>query len=156
MSVLRDATIIDLVEEYGIIDPFHVDQLQPASYDVVLGALPRNAKTVLLSPGRHILASTLERVRMPDHIVGRLEGKSTWARKGLIVHTAGFVDPGFRGQLVLEITNLSGETITLKYGDRIAQICFMEMDGPAERPYGHKDLKSHYQDQEGVTPAHGD
>lgn len=154
MSVLRDATIVDLVED-GLIDPFTIDQLQPASYDMKLGALPGDKVMYLLGPREFILASTLERVRMPDNLVGRIEGKSTWARRGVIVHTAGFVDPGFRGQLVLEITNLSPKPVWLHIGERICQIAFHEMDGPAERPYGHHQLNSHYQDQEGVTPAHG-
>lgn len=153
MSVLRDASIVDLVED-GLIDPFTVGQLQPASYDLKLGALEGfNTKHVILGPQQFMLGSTLERVRIPDNIVGRLEGKSSLARQGLIIHTAGFIDPGFRGQLVLEITNLSGKPVMLEIGQLIAQIAFFEMDGPVERPYGHPDLGSHYQDQEGPTPS---
>jgi len=86
-------------------------------------------------------------------IVGRIEGKSSLARKGLIVHTAGFVDPGFNGQLVLEITNLSDEIFILKPGMRIAQIAFQFLDKPASKPYGHPELGSHYQDQVGVVES---
>lgn len=152
MSVLRDASIIDRVED-GLIDPFKLEQLQPASYDMTLGALPYDEPVWKLRPGEFILASTLERVVMPEDLVGRMEGKSTWARRGVIIHTAGFVDPGFRGQLVLEITNLGGSDVLLKIGDRICQIAFHELDGPAERPYGHDQLGSHYQDQKGITRA---
>lgn len=90
---------------------------------------------------------------MPSVLCGRVEGKSSWARQGLIVHAAGFVDPGFRGQLTLELFNMSAEYIPLEYGAPIAQISFDFMDWPAQRPYGHPELRSRYQGQIGPTPA---
>jgi dCTP deaminase len=151
MSVLSDTTI-ERYALYGLITPFSRDQLQPASYDVLLGQLPNTTnKTKTIMPGEFMLASTVEYVNLPANIVGRIEGKSSLARKGLIIHTAGFVDPGFRGQLTLEITNLSQNDLTLKVGDRIAQIAFSFLDEAAARPYGTPGLGSHYQDQVGIV-----
>jgi dCTP deaminase len=87
-------------------------------------------------------------------VVARIEGKSSLGRLGLIVHaTAGFVDPGFRGQLTLEITNLTRVPIILWPGKPIAQLSFMALDRPAERPYGHPDLGSHYAGQSQATES---
>ena len=83
-----------------------------------------------------------------------MEGKSSLGRLGLIVHaTAGFVDPGFKGTLTLEITNLTRVPIKLWAGKPIAQLSFMALDRPAERPYGHPDLGSHYQGQLEATES---
>jgi dCTP deaminase len=108
----------------------------------------------VIHPGEFVLGRTLEWVKLPDDIVARIEGKSSLGRLGLIVHaTAGFVDPGFEGTLTLEITNLTRVPIKL-YADRpIAQLSFMALDRPAERPYGHPDLGSHYQGQVEATAS---
>lgn len=151
--ILSDASIDEYVTRFSLIEPFRRKQLQPASYDLTLGELPGGLRK--LEPGQFILASTLERVNIPAHVVGRIEGKSSWARKGLIIHTAGFVDPGFRGQLTLEMTNLSDTPVPLKVGVLIAQIAFQLLDKPAARPYGHPELGSHYQNQEGITDSRG-
>jgi len=79
---------------------------------------------------------------------------SSLGRLGLIVHaTAGFVDPGFKGTLTLEITNLTRVPIILWPGKPIAQLSFMALDRPAERPYGHPDLGSHYHGQVEATES---
>jgi hypothetical protein len=79
---------------------------------------------------------------------------SSLGRLGLIVHaTAGFVDPGFTGTLTLEITNLTRVPIKLYAGKPIAQLSFMALDAPAQRPYGHRDLGSHYQGQLDATES---
>jgi deoxycytidine triphosphate deaminase len=79
---------------------------------------------------------------------------SSLGRLGLIVHaTAGFVDPGFKGTLTLEITNLTRVPIVLWPGKPIAQLSFMALDRPAERPYGHPDLGSHYHGQVEATES---
>jgi deoxycytidine triphosphate deaminase len=79
---------------------------------------------------------------------------SSLGRLGLIVHaTAGFVDPGFRGSLTLEITNFNSVPIVLRPGLPIAQLSFMALDRPAERPYGHPDLGSHYHGQVEATES---
>jgi dCTP deaminase len=113
-----------------------------------------DGKPFVIHPGEFVLGRTLEWVRLPDDIVARIEGKSSLGRLGLIVHaTAGFVDPGFEGTLTLEITNLTRVPIKL-YADRpIAQLSFMALDRPAERPYGHPDLGSHYQGQVEATAS---
>ena len=75
-------------------------------------------------------------------------------RLGLIVHaTAGFVDPGFHGSLTLEITNFNSVPIVLRPGLPIAQLSFMALDRPAERPYGHPELGSHYHGQTEATES---
>jgi dCTP deaminase len=108
----------------------------------------------VLVPGVFTLATTLERVKMPVDLVARVEGKSSLGRLGLIIHaTAGFVDPGFRGNITLEMMNLGPRPIALKIGMRICQLSFEKVDGRVERPYGHPDLKSKYQGQTGVTES---
>ena len=100
----------------------------------------------VIHPGEFALGRTQEHVEIPDDIVARIEGKSSLGRLGLIVHaTAGFVDPGFKGTLTLEITNLTRVPIKLYAGLPIAQLSFMTLDAPAERPYGSPELGSHYQ-----------
>lgn len=107
-----------------------------------------------MGPGAFWLGSTVEKVHIPTDLVAQVNGKSSWARKGLIVHTtAGFVDPGFRGQITLELKNVSGGPLLLTAGTPICQLVFTQLTSPAERPYGTPGLRSHYQGQSGVTPA---
>jgi len=177
-SVLSDGTIRRLVEEGRIkIDPWDPAMVQPASVDVRLGGSFRvfhnhrvvaidlkdppkgltehvQADDFVVHPGEFVLGNTLERVTLPDDIVSRVEGKSSLGRLGLIVHaTAGFVDPGWEGTLTLEITNLTRVPIRLHAGLPIAQLSFMALDRPAERPYGHPDLGSHYHGQTAATES---
>jgi dCTP deaminase len=180
-SVLSDGTIRRLVEEGRItIDPWDAGMVQPASVDLRLGrsfrvfhnhklpaidlAEPPQGVTELVEidadqsfvihPGEFVLGTTEEWVELPDDIVARIEGKSSLGRLGLIVHaTAGFVDPGFKGTLTLEITNLTRVPIKLYAGIAIAQLSFMALDQPAERPYGSPELGSHYQGQVAATES---
>jgi dCTP deaminase len=93
-------------------------------------------------------------VTLPDDVVGRLEGKSSLGRVGLIVHsTAGFVDAGWNGNLTLELTNLAPLPIELFPGMRIAQISFLRMTEAADRPYGTPGLGSKYQGQSRPTAS---
>lgn len=163
------------------IEPFSINQLQPASVDLHLGntfveyddtwlqlpidpmeQLPSNEvieyvvdsddRSILIGPGEFLLAHTIETVTLGAQFAARIEGKSTLGRLGLIVHsTAGFVDPGFSGQLTLEMTNLNKRPIILRPGMRIAQLSIMKLDRPARRLYGHPALNSHYQGQTGAT-----
>jgi dCTP deaminase len=111
----------------------------------------------ILDPGVFTLATTLERVKIPNNLVARVEGKSSLARLGLLVHvTAGFIDPGFHGTITLEMMNLSPRPIDLTVGMRICQLSFSRVDGRVERPYGHPALRSKYQGQQGVTEARPD
>ncbi|HEX7095899.1 MAG TPA: dCTP deaminase [Acidimicrobiales bacterium] len=108
----------------------------------------------ILHPGEFVLGSTLERVALPDDLVGRLEGKSSLGRLGLLIHsTAGFVDAGWDGQLTLELSNVASLPITLYAGMKIGQISFMRMTTPADRPYGSGELGSKYQGQRGPRPS---
>ena len=180
-SVLSDATIRELIESRRIvIDPFDPAMVQPASVDIRLGGSFRvfhnhRIKSIDLSdpprdltehveipdggefvihPGEFVLGRTVELLELPDDIVSRIEGKSSIGRMGLVVHaTAGFVDPGFRGTLTLEITNFNSVPIVLRPGLPIAQLSFMALDRPAERPYGHPELGSHYYGQVDATES---
>jgi dCTP deaminase len=180
-SVLSDGTIRRLVAEGRVrIDPFDDTMVQPASVDLRLGPSfrvfhnhritaidladpPRNLtehvevdedESFVIHPGEFVLGRTQEHVELPDDVVARIEGKSSLGRLGLIVHaTAGFVDPGFKGTLTLEITNLTRVPIILWPGKPIAQLSFMALDQPAERPYGHPDLGSHYHGQVEATES---
>jgi dCTP deaminase len=89
-----------------------------------------------LHPGEFVLASTLEWFKLPDDLAGRIEGRSSWGRRGLLVHaTAGFVDPGFAGVLTFELSNVSRLPIELKPGLRIGQVCFFHMSTRCLIPY---------------------
>jgi dCTP deaminase len=180
-SVLSDGTIRRLVDE-GVIklDPWDPGMVQPASVDLRLGASFRvfhnfrvesidlaapptnltehvavpDGESFVIHPGEFVLGRTQEWVELPDDLVARIEGKSSLGRLGLIVHaTAGFVDPGWRGTLTLEITNLTRVPIVLWPGKPIAQLSFMTLDAPAERPYGHPELGSHYHGQVDATES---
>ncbi len=108
----------------------------------------------MLHPGEFVLGSTLEHVEMPDDLVARLEGKSSLGRIGLLIHsTAGYVDPGWKGHLTLELSNVSNLPITLYYRMRIGQISFLRLTTPAEHLYGDKELGSKYQSQTGPTAS---
>jgi dCTP deaminase len=180
-SVLSDGTIRRLVQDGTItIDPWDPALIQPASIDLRLGNSfrvfhnhrasaidlrepPKNLTEPLviaddepfvIHPGEFCLGTTLEHVGLPNNIVARIEGKSSLGRLGLIVHaTAGFCDPGWQGMLTLELNNLTRVPIKLWAGLPIAQLSFMTLDAPAERPYGHADLGSHYQGQVAATES---
>ena len=97
-----------------------------------------------------MLGATLERISLPDDLVARLDGKSSLGRLGLQVHsTAGLADPGFTGQITLELSNMTRLPISLYPGMRIAQLVFEMLSTPADRPYGHGGLGSKYQGQSG-------
>ena len=102
----------------------------------------------MLLPGEFVLGSTLEHVEVPDDLVARLEGKSSLGRIGLLIHsTAGYVDPGWKGHLTLELSNVSSLPVTLYHRMKIGQISFLELSTPAERVYGSAELGSKYQGQ---------
>lgn len=121
----------------------------------VLPPVPHDATVAyILEPGVFTLATTIERVKIPNNLVARVEGKSSLARLGLLVHvTAGFIDPGFSGNITLEMVNLSPRPIDLVVGMRICQLSFDRVDGRVERPYGHPGLRSKYQGQAGTTES---
>ena len=179
-SVLSDGTIRRLVAEGRVrIEPWDDAMVQPASVDLRLGgsfrvfhnhriaaidlADPPTNLTELVTPPTAIRSSSTPASsssgapRSPSRCPttwSRVSRASQFGRLGLIVHaTAGFVDPGFKGTLTLEITNLTRVPIILWPGKPIAQLSFMTLDRPAERPYGHPDLGSHYQSQVDATES---
>jgi dCTP deaminase len=108
----------------------------------------------ILHPGEFVLASTTEHFEVPAHLVARLEGKSSLGRVGLVIHsTAGYVDPGWKGRLTLELTNIARLPIRLYRGMKIGQISFLRLTTPAERLYGTSTLGSKYQGQTGPTAS---
>ena len=108
----------------------------------------------MLHPGEFVLGSTLERIAVPDDLVGRVEGKSSLGRLGLLIHsTAGFIDAGFDGHITLELANVASLPITLYPGMKIGQVSFMQMTTPADRPYGQGAAGSKYHGQRGPTPS---
>jgi len=179
--VLSDRTIKAEIEAGRIVvEPYEEGMVQPSSVDVRVDRRFRvfhnarypyidvrqpmeglteavevsDAEPFILHPGEFVLGQTLERVRLPDDIVARLEGKSSLGRLGLLIHsTAGFVDSGFEGNLTLELSNVANLPVTIYYGMPIGQISFMRMDSPVERPYGSRKAGSKYQGQAEPTPS---
>ena len=163
-----------------IIEPLDFGDVQPASVDVHLSdkiLVFRNSRRpyidvrkdvsdltemvairddapFILHPGEFVLGSTIEDIGLPNDLVARLEGKSSLGRIGLLIHsTAGYVDPGWRGRLTLELSNVNNLPITLYSGMPIGQISFTRLSGPAIRPYGSAQLGSKYQGQSEPTPS---
>jgi len=163
-----------------VVDPFDPSMIQPSSIDVRLDRwfrvfenhryphidpsteqadLTRLVETVgdepfILHPGEFVLGSTYEIVTLPDDLAGRLEGKSSLGRLGLLTHsTAGFIDPGFSGHVTLELSNVATLPITLYPGMKIGQLCLLRLSSPAEFPYGSSSVGSRYQGQRGPTPS---
>lgn len=107
-----------------------------------------------LPPGMFVLGATFERVRMPVHLAGRVEGKSSIGRLGLAIHaTAGFIDPGFVGTITLELSNVNGCPIRLHPGMKICQLALLRMDAPPQAPYGSARNRNHYQQQHKPTAS---
>jgi dCTP deaminase len=179
--VLSDRTIRRHIAEGRIeIDPFDEALVQPSSVDVRVDRYFRvfhNARypyidvkqpqedltelvevdgetPFILHPGEFVLGSTLERIRLPDDLVARLEGKSSLGRLGLLIHsTAGFIDPGWDGHVTLELSNVANLPITIYHAMKIGQISFVQLSEPAETPYGAEGIGSKYQGQRGPTPS---
>ena len=118
------------------------------------GAAEPPASRSCCIPGEFVLGSTLELCTLPDDLAGRLEGKSSLGRLGLLTHsTAGFIDPGFSGHITLELSNVANLPITLWPGMKIGQLCLLRLTSPAEHPYGSAKAGSKYQGQRGPTPS---
>ena len=179
--VLSDRTIREeLAKGRIVIDPLNQADIQPASVDLRLDrkllvfthsrrphidvkkGLDDLTEIIeidddtpfILHPGEFVLGSTLEHIELPDDLVARLEGKSSLGRIGLVIHsTAGFVDPGWKGHLTLELSNLARLPITLYYGMKIGQISYLRLTTPADRLYGSEGLGSKYQGQTEPTAS---
>jgi len=180
--VLSDRTIKDEIAKGRIIiEPLIPDCIQPASVDLhldkkLLVFKPQRHPAYIdvrrsldhlnepveldeddaffLGPGEFVLVSTLESITLPDDVVGRLEGKSSLGRIGLLIHsTAGYVDPGWQGNLTIELSNVAKLPITLYYKMKIGQISFLRLTSPVDRLYGAAELGSKYQGQTEPTAS---
>jgi len=148
--ILSAQTIRRYCEEHDLISPFHERTkyegmtfgLSSAGYDVrVEFALNSIFSYRVLNPGDFILASTIERFKMPNDLIASVADKSSWARRGLAVQNT-IIEPGWAGWLTLELTNHGRETLRIEKGMAIAQIVFQRLDFPTDQPYEGK-----YQDQ---------
>ncbi len=136
------------VEGRAFIDPTK-DSLQD-----LMGTIEvEDGKPFFLRPGEFVLGTTIETIKLPEDLVARVDGRSSLGRLGVIVHaTAGYVDPGFCGQITLELSNINHVPIALYPGMRICQISFYTLTSPAETPY-YKKEGSKYQNQKGPTAS---
>ncbi len=131
----------------------HIDPAV-AQEDLTVMVEPDGDEPFILHPGEFVLGSTLEVITLANDLAGRLEGKSSLGRLGLLTHsTAGFIDPGFSGHVTLELSNVANLPIKLHPGMKIGQICVLQLSSPAEHPYGSSVYGSRYQDQRGPTPS---
>ena len=134
--------------KYSVIDP---SIEQP---DLTREVIAEGDEPFILHPGEFVLASTYEVITLPDDIAGRLEGKSSLGRLGLLTHsTAGFIDPGFSGHITLELSNVANLPVKLYPGMKIGQLCLIKLSSPAEHPYGSEKYGSRYQGQRGPTAS---
>jgi dCTP deaminase len=134
--------------KYSVIDP-SIEQSE-----LTREVIAEDDEAFILHPGEFVLASTYEIITLPDDIAGRLEGKSSLGRLGLLTHsTAGFIDPGFSGHITLELSNVANLPVKLYPGMKIGQLCLIKLSSPAEHPYGSAIYASRYQGQRGPTPS---
>jgi dCTP deaminase len=175
MATLPDHRIKTLVEDGLVgIDPYNESNVEPASVDLRLSdsfietvetgqvidtrepdthsTREFTAQSITLEPGEEILAATKEYISIPDFLEAEVTGRSSLGRLFVEVHkTAGFCDPGFEGQITLEIQNHNANPVMLYEGQRVCQIIFRQLRSRAERPYGHDG--SQYQGQTGATDS---
>lgn len=179
--LLSDRDILAEIESGRVrLDPYEPSMIQPSSIDVRLDKFFRvfdnhkyaaidpaveqpeltrlvetkSGEPFILHPGEFVLGSTYESVGLPDDIAARLEGKSSLGRLGLLTHsTAGFIDPGFEGNVTLELSNTATLPINLWPGMKIGQLCFFRLSSPAENPYGSATYGSRYRGQRGPTAS---
>jgi len=179
--LLSDRDILAQIESGRVVlDPYDPAMIQPSSIDVRLDKFFRifdnhkyaaidpaveqpeltrlveveAGKPFVLHPGEFVLGSTYESVSLPDDVAARLEGKSSLGRLGLLTHsTAGFIDPGFDGNVTLELSNTATLPINLWPGMKIGQLCFFQLSSPAVNPYGSEKYGSRYRGQRGPTAS---
>ncbi|MDE7055552.1 MAG: dCTP deaminase [Oscillospiraceae bacterium] len=166
--ILSDKNILSRLERGDLsITPLEEGQIQPASVDIRLGDTfsviedspsgvitldeeitykPLRSDTYVLLPGQFILATTMEYFILPNDLTAFVEGRSSLGRMGLFIQNAGWVDPGFQGEITLELFNANRCAIKLQTGRRVGQLVFAQMDSEALRPYRGK-----YQGQRGAT-----
>lgn len=166
--ILSDKTIFRMLEEKAlVIEPLTKEQVQPASVDIRLGntfSIVDDSPTGMISlsseikyktitadkyiilPGQFVLATTMEFFELPDDLTAFVEGRSSLGRMGLFIQNAGWVDPGFKGEITLELFNANRCAIELQAGRRVGQLVFAKLDEHALNPYDGK-----YQGQRGAT-----
>lgn len=166
--VISDKTIKRYLQEGKlIIDPIEKGQIQPASVDLRLGNhflkvdennvecmtldsqiryIEFKSDEVIIPPHSFLLATTMEYIKLPNNLTAFVEGRSSIGRIGLFIQNAGWVDPGFEGEITLELFNASRLPIRLKAGRRLCQLVFAQLDQEAEEPYRGK-----YQGQRSAT-----
>lgn len=166
--ILSDKTILKMLDEKSlVIEPVTKEQIQPASVDIRLGNTfsivddtpsgiitldssisykTITTDTYLILPGQFVLATTMEYFELPNDLTAFVEGRSSLGRMGLFIQNAGWVDPGFKGEITLELFNANRCAIELKAGRRVGQLVFAQMDDHALNPYNGK-----YQGQKGAT-----
>jgi len=166
--ILSDKTLKRMMAEGTLTcEPLEENSIQPASIDCRLGnhflvVEDRNmhlidlnseieyrsieSDSITIPANSFLLATTMEYVKLPDDLTAFVEGRSSIGRMGLFIQNAGWVDPGFEGQITLELYNANSLPIKLEAGRRICQLVFCKMDQVAESPYRGK-----YQGQRGTT-----
>ena len=166
--ILSDKTLMKMLDEHILIaDPIEIEQIQPASIDIRIGNTYSivedsssgiidlddeitykqiTAEKYILLPGQFVLATTMEYFELPDNLTAFVEGRSSLGRIGLFIQNAGWVDPGFKGEITLELFNANRCAIELSTGRRVGQLVFAQLDNNALNPYRGK-----YQGQRGAT-----
>ncbi len=141
--------------EFGVLNTRKLDIVDTKSMERYSNYMKKEKHSaeegVIVHPGEFILGTTLETVKCPSNLVARVEGRSSYGRLGIIVHaTAGYIDPGFKGDITLEIQNLGNAPVKLYPEDRVCQLVFETMTSEAENPYGDK-MDTKYMGQTGAT-----
>lgn len=166
--ILSDRTLTSMISEGSlVVEPIRENSIQPASVDCHLGnhflvvedrqmhtieldgeILYREIESdeIIIPPQSFLLATTEEYIELPDNMTAFVEGRSSIGRIGLFIQNAGWVDPGFKGQITLELFNANSLPIKLQAGRRICQLVFCKMDQQAMNPYNGK-----YQGQRRTT-----
>ena len=166
--ILSDKTLMKMLDDGTLVaEPLESAQIQPASIDIRLGntfSIVKDSSTGIINladkieyetietdtyvllPGQFVLATTMEYFELPDDLTAFVEGRSSLGRMGLFIQNAGWVDPGFKGEITLELFNANRCAIELKAGRRVGQLVFAKMDEKALNPYRGK-----YQGQRGAT-----
>lgn len=166
--ILSDKTLIKMLNDHSlVVTDLEPEQIQPASIDIRIGNTfcivedspsgiinledeiqykQITAEKYTLLPGQFVLATTMEYVELPDDFTAFVEGRSSLGRMGLFIQNAGWVDPGFKGEITLELFNANRCAIELCAGRRIGQLVFAQLDEKALNPYRGK-----YQGQRGAT-----
>lgn len=171
MSTIVDHQIWKLVQTHQLISEFNPEQLNPASYDVRLGneilvegiavgpedmrkrwrSVSLEERPYSMNPGEFVLAFTQEYIRVPDNMEAVFQLKSSRGREGYEHALAGYIDPGFCGQVTLELSNLNQRhNLLLAKNMLIGQLRFMKVDAIPSQTYAKT---GHYQGDVGVQPS---